>query len=576
MFTFDYWYHSQFLSCFIFYHISYHYCFNFLCCFAFPVNLSEEERRPGDGKAMKRNRPRFLQAHRQADSGYADSTGATPTLNKTNPECNHHQSEMEISKPSTFLKFPYRPSVMTLLRRIRTTGADSVGSRADTHALTVYASFQQHWDPNLIFPVLTLVAACDTKIYNFLYERHLFNEMKLTCAVTNGTTQHRLTFDIPLPTIKNSSSVITMEVVRAYEHSDAFQKFVVHIGDARYPLLAINVHNLTIQSCNRLHVLSILTPEDPEKCQEKYILGLSGCRLRNFRTVYIHKTNQPMHMLDAVDLVSIGYCKEDRSRSAKKIPVAVLEIQIRDLLTMPESLFPRLWPTNHPWGYSLSPNLRAPERYPQPQRKVSTLKYAKNSPMLFPPGFFKYRICAYPTRATVLDVMNDFHEIFGPFTVQDVHDTASRFAYYHFVARKTDVLENLDTLWSVFLQSCAIQTQNTHVKISPLYRRDYMLNSWLPWEIHPTWNNPTPTRISTPASTSSSTEDLANLRSLIKTGQPKDDDPPPYIPPPSRSRSISPHLNDLNITTKCGPDCQCEAASEAWRQFTIQYNQLRK
>ena len=164
---------------------------------------------------MNRNMPKFLQAHRQADSGHADTESAAPSPKKTNPECHHHRSEMKKSDPATFLRYPYRPSVMTLLRQVQTRPADTVGCIIPKEQHTVYASFQQHWEHCVDYPVLTLVAACDTRIHNFLFERNKRNEVTLTCAVTNITSQRRMTFDIPLPTICSTIRTINMDIVRA-------------------------------------------------------------------------------------------------------------------------------------------------------------------------------------------------------------------------------------------------------------------------------------------------------------------------------------------------------------------------
>ncbi len=524
---------------------------------------------------MKRNMPKFLRAHRQADSGHADSESAAPSPKKTNPECHHHQSQMKKAEPLTFLRYPYRPSVMTLLRQVQTKPADIVGCVVPKEQHTVYASYQQHWDHSVDYPVLTLVAACDTRIHSFLFDRTTRNEISITCAVTNMTSQRRLTFDIPLPSICSTIRSTNMDIVRAYETDDAFEKFSIHMGDHQTPLLIVNVHNLGTTSCNRLHVLSIITPEDPETNHEKYILALSGVRKRRFRTVYIHRSQPPMNMLDSYDLISMGYFTDGTNHHhTEKITVPVLEFRIDELLNVPQSTFPRLWPSNNDWGYSKDPEFQAPQRYPPPIELIVKPTPNKRHPQLFPPGYFRNRAAAYPSKFTVRDALEDYrkrHCGTGKYTPQEL---AQPFAYYHFAASATQVLDNLETLWTKFLYfSCGIQKQDTHVRISPLYQRGYTHFTWLPLEEHPTWQirKRQPTTLSQD-SESRPPSPTANQQS---DREEEDDQTKPksqVCQIPKTTEQINEYLQHLT----CGTNCQCTEDYQQYQLFRMQYEAEKK
>ena len=80
-------------------------------------------------------------------------------------DCAHKHSQMKASNPNLFTRFPYRPSLMTLLRRVETRPADEVGHKSvGIDPALVYASFQQHWSPAVNLPVLSIVGACNTNI----------------------------------------------------------------------------------------------------------------------------------------------------------------------------------------------------------------------------------------------------------------------------------------------------------------------------------------------------------------------------------------------------------------------------
>ncbi len=433
--------------------------------------------------------PKFLQAQGQATSEHADRTEATRTLPAT-PTCNHNLSSMVKSKPSTFIRYPYRPSIMNLLRRINTAPTDSVGAAVNKTKIHVYASFQHHWDPALNFPVLTLVAACDTKIHSLQHERHLFDTSKLSCSVTGIDAQHVISFHLPLPQVTYTGT-LRMDLVHAYtnEEEDTFQKYIIYSQTPINPMFIINVHNLHARSCNHLHVFSVLHPKDPQPYQEKYILGISGHRERRFRTVYLDKSHPDMQLLDVIDLTNIGYFV---GKDNPSVPQNIIVNNIEDVL--PYNIYLNVTPTTqfqnmslvYQWTLSFSITPPIPKSYPPPLQDDSYDEHTTSKPLLHPQGFYGNRVFSYPLSSTLREVIINFQSIFLPDVHLPFHKVLSMFQHYYF-AKQTprEAPPHLEETWGCYLSKTKMQNPDAHIKLSPLYRRNYRLATWIPVENHP-------------------------------------------------------------------------------------------
>ncbi len=439
---------------------------------------------------MKRNMPKFLQAQGQATSEHADRTEATRTFPGTS-NCNHNLSSMMKSKSSTFIRYPYRPSILNLLRRINTAPTDSVGAAINKTRIHVYASFQHHWDPALNFPVLTLVAACDTKLHSLQHERHLFHTAKLTCSVTGIDAQHLLSFHLPLSQVTCTTGPLRMDLVHAYhnDEDDTFQKYVIYSQTPVKPMIVVNVHNLHAKSCNHLHVFSILHPKDPHPHQEKYILGICGNRERRFRTVYLDRSHPDMQLLDVVDLTNIGYFV---GKDNPSVPQNIIINNVEDIL--PYNIFLNVTPAAafqnmtlfYQWTLSFSIPPPTPKMYPPPPDEDSYDGYTTSKPLLHPQGFYGNRVFTYPLSSTLREVIINFKSIFLPDVHLPFHRVLSMFQHYYF-AKQTprEAPPNLEEIWGCYLSKTKMQNPDAHIKLSPLYRRNNQLATWIPVESHP-------------------------------------------------------------------------------------------
>ncbi len=145
---------------------------------------------------MTRNTPKFLRAHRDTTTEHAIPRLLSPQAKKASEEklhanarrCSHYLSDMTASAPQTFLRFPYRPFILTLLKQLQTTPSDSQAARRASKPPTVYAAFQQHWSPDLKFSVLLVRLPHTQHLLQTLEmarDVHLVQRKKETTKTTN-------------------------------------------------------------------------------------------------------------------------------------------------------------------------------------------------------------------------------------------------------------------------------------------------------------------------------------------------------------------------------------------------------
>ena len=450
---------------------------------------------------MKRNTPKFLNAHRDTTTEHEipkmlspqAKTAAELKLHASARRCSHYLSDMTASAPQTFLRFPYRPSILTLLKQLQTTPSDSQAARRASKPPTVYAAFQQHWNPEFNFPVLTLVASCDSRIHSVSYERSRWHEMSISFSVKGDHEDHTSRFYIPLPAIAQSDEIVKMDLQHAYEHENIFLKYIVYTTSPTRPLLTLNVHNLNLHSCDVLHIQSVLHPRDNTAFMERYILGLSGCRTRHYQTVYLHKTHCKMQLLDTFDLFNIGYyADQDPTKPpAKRARFSESEtiIRHRSILYLPPDRFPKTCPNYTKWNFPRNYDLLIPQKYPPPasQRYTSDL-FRRHMPRLFPQGYFRNRILAYPPSTTVQEAIDIYRNTFLPLGHIPEDTIVSEFGHYHYVKPWQKTLELRSMPFARFLDiHCAISNPTGNIKLVPAYATLTSYPRWMKEAEHPTF-----------------------------------------------------------------------------------------
>lgn len=383
-----------------------------------------------------------------------------------------------MSSPATFIRYPYRPSFLTLLRRLRTQNNDSY-ARGNPNEPIVYASFQQHWDPSLEVPVLTLVSTCESKFHSTSCTRDHIKCINITSFVTGRAEQHNVTFTIPNDDL--DLHTVKLTTLHAYENeNNCFIKYGIYINTQDKPLLIINIFNLDKHACNELHTYSILHPEDLDPTQEHYLLGLSANRIGNIQ--HHSLDHEAMTQLDETDLINIGYKtpmnKRARlehttsSQDTDSTSSTLSDDTVIDIMTINNIMYS---PTSSNWTYTNSRNIRPTGYPPKLNTKDNINNIVRTKPQLFPPGYFKNRLLSFPSDATVSDAIEDFRVT----NYSTITDPFTDFAYYYFIIPKSLVKENLHKSWQAFYKlQCNIRHVHIDVKTHPHYNKAHRLHNW--------------------------------------------------------------------------------------------------
>lgn len=358
-----------------------------------------------------------------------EHTLSSPILSSANKrkECPHYHSNMKASEPRMFIRFPYKASLMTLLRKVETSPTDIAAlqfSAADYPY--VYAGFQNHWYPSNNVPVLSLVAACNTIIQPPIVTRQTFEEATVTFMVSTSKHQHLVKFALPLiQMIDNAKDRIVLEVASAMDLDDHLITYVVHAE--KEPLLMIKMWNLSSMGCRKLHLNAVYQAPRLKITDEVHILGLSGERTTTFKINFPYLRSSMMEMLEELDLQAIGFRTKRDTR-----PVFCKE-QFENLPSpIDHNLLTRMTPQRatyrHPndHRYVVMPSRITfykgahpvkPFFYPPPIHHKPGMPYGNVKPVLFPAGFQTYRNLMLDNFETVKDVVRDLafnqgHEVF--------------------------------------------------------------------------------------------------------------------------------------------------------------------
>jgi hypothetical protein len=163
---------------------------------------------------------------------------------------------MKATHPIMFIRFPYQPSLMSYLREVKGEPIDTMGSSyCSGEASKVYASFQNHWNPAIDVPVLSIVGSCSTNLSPPILRRKKYEYVTITVMASTAKTQHIYEFKVPLiQQILTCSNKIFLQTISAVDLADQLSTFVIHPQNPKEPLALIKIGNLSSYGCQTLHL----------------------------------------------------------------------------------------------------------------------------------------------------------------------------------------------------------------------------------------------------------------------------------------------------------------------------------
>ena len=344
-------------------------------------------------------------------------------------ECPHEHSSMVSSDPRLFTRFPYRASVMTLLRKVETKSTDSAANRwTGKDPVSVYAGFQNHWYPALNYPVLTVVGCCNTILQPPMVTRDQFEYANVTVFASTSRQQQMVQFKIPLiQLIDQAVEKVVVEVVAAVDLDDHLTTYLIHAG--KDPLAMIKMFNLSASGCRLLHLQSVYQLPRRKTTDELHLLGLSGARTTTFQLSFPYLRYPIMELLEELDLQAIGFrTKHDSRPSFSREDFALLPSPVdRNLLTR---MTPQKSPYRHPTDkdFVVVPPREThwkgripvkPYFYPPAIHHKPGMPFGKVKPVLFPAGFQTYRHLSLDGLVTVKDIAEDLAYTHGDYLISD-------------------------------------------------------------------------------------------------------------------------------------------------------------
>ena len=332
-------------------------------------------------------------------------------------ECPHEHSRMVGSDPRMFTRFPYRASLMTLLRRVETKPTDSAAyAWTAKDEPVVYAGYQNHWSPVLNVPVLTLVGTCNTILQPPMVTRDTHEYANVTVMASTSQQQQMVKFKVPLiQLIEQAKKRIVLEVAAAVDLDDHLVTYIIHAGEE--PLAMIKLWNLSAHGCRKLHLHSVYQAPRAKVTDELHILGLSGVRTTTFQVSFPYIRSPLMEMLEELDLQAIGFrTKRDSRPRFTREDYEILPNPVdRNLLTrMTPQRSPYRHPSNH--KYVVIPSRQTyfkgatpvkPFFYPPPIKHKPGMPFGNIKPVLFPAGFQTFRDLALDDTITVKEIAQD-------------------------------------------------------------------------------------------------------------------------------------------------------------------------
>ncbi len=382
--------------------------------------------------------------------------------------CAHEHSFMKASNPVLFTRFPYRHSLMTLLRCVETRSADAVATKySGRDPVLAYASFQSHWSPEVNLPVLTIVGACNTNIAPPFFRRLSFEYGQITIMASSSQQQEIMEFKIPLiQTQHDARARVVMEHSDAFDVGDQLTSYVLHPQDRTKPIALIKLWNLSRYGCIELHTTSLYRPPRAKHTDEVHILGLSGDRQTTYRINYPLPLDPDMVMLEELDLQAIGYRQK---HNGERLP----EYRgIEELWNAPADrshnmLLARMMPASSTYRHTAASNvIVVPERkvfykgriqrkamfYPPALEHKMGKPFGAVSAMLFPAGFQAFRHLATSDVMTLREAIEDVRR-------------ANHWDYY-------EAIEKFSAVTGIVMSSIEQQIDSTFQKFCSTHHRD--------------------------------------------------------------------------------------------------------
>ena len=403
------------------------------------------------------------------------------------PPCSHYGSVSRSFKPQKLIQFPYRPSVMTLLRRLHTTPRDAI-VRPQKRALpNVSGSFQMHWDRLIDVPILTVVGSCDTGVHSPTFERKSFSYGILTVEVVREHERHCVQFEVPLIIpMANEDKTVIMDYRYGFNLGDRLNSYVLHLEDRRIPVLIVNLWNLCQDTCLELHTKAVVQIDGNSVNDEHYVLGMTGVRETCYPIEYDELSSQRHFFLDYTDLLHIGFF--EKKQVQKKY---LLHLQhpsprpdIANLFPMePTKLIGRAKTVEEVaprYTHATNDFIRIPYEYPPAQTPLpEELPRVHGVPENFPPGYFPERYLLNRYTFTVEQAIDNHVRLMYPQPAEPF----PHFAKY-FMVDEAILMVSMEKCFREFLEEdCGITKRNNDVT-SPKYFKGRKLQ-WLEPHRHP-------------------------------------------------------------------------------------------
>jgi hypothetical protein len=361
------------------------------------------------------------------------SRGKTPRLELTtdvspiapclgiNIHCPHKHSYMKSSHPIMFIRFPYRPSLMTYLREVQGKPIDTMGSSYTSGEPTkVYAAFQNHWNPAVDIPVLSIVGTCTTTLSPPILTRKTYEYATITIMASTDQTQQVYEFKVPLiQQILTCSNKIVLQTVSAIDLADQLSTFIIHPQNPKEPLALIKIWNLSAYGCQTLHLQGLYEVPRIKVTEELHLLGLSGDRDTTYQ-IQLPPINSPiLSLLEELDLQALGYRQKIPNKPIfpiyeEKAPTDKTDHNLITRMVPQRATFRHVMSKNHVVVPTRTTRFKQsgasqakPCFYPPPIIHQPGFPFGMIKPLLFPAGFHTYKNLIADKLLTVKDIVND-------------------------------------------------------------------------------------------------------------------------------------------------------------------------
>ncbi len=363
----------------------------------------------------------------------AKSRGKTPRLELTtevspiapclgiNTQCPHRHSYMKQSHPIMFIRFPYRPSLMTYLREVKGQPIDTMGSSYTSgEATKVYAAFQNHWNPAIDIPVLSIVGSCTTTLSPPILTRKTYEYATITIMASTDKNQQIYEFKVPLiQQILTCSNKIVLQTVSAIDLADQLSAFVIRPQNPKEPLALIKIWNLSAYGCQTLHLQNLYEVPRIKVTDELHLLGLSGDRDTTYQ-IQLPPINSPiLSLLEELDLQALGYRHKTPNKPIfpvyeEKSPTDKTDHNLITRMVPQRATFRHVMSRHHvvvPTRTTRFKQSQAKQAkpcfYPPPIFHQPGFPFGMIKPLLFPAGFHTYKNLIAGKLLTVKDIVND-------------------------------------------------------------------------------------------------------------------------------------------------------------------------